>query len=130
LPRLCDECKAVIPQHLDICPQCGAVKVKITKVCATDGELVAFGSGDRPKRNRPTIEEMREFYGELKFIGRKRNRSQWWPEFAFKDRFGFKPTDSRFSGVEPRPPSIATVNFVRSRDIAFAKSREKGRRHG
>lgn len=125
LPRLCDDCKTVIPQHIDTCPQCGATKIKITKVRAADGELVEFGSGQNA-RTSATIEERARFYAELRQMGIDRGRKPGWAANTYKERFGVWPNDPRIRYAEPRRPSIATINFVRQRANEWREEQRRG----
>ncbi len=45
LPKLCDECKAVLPRQAKVCPECGFVREAKPHVIHLDGELVRLGSG-------------------------------------------------------------------------------------
>jgi superfamily II DNA or RNA helicase len=121
LPRLCDECKAVIPRGARCCPVCGAVREAKSEVIHLDGELVELGSSARPSY-APTVADMAAFYGELRWIARERGYQDGWIGHKFRERFGLWPNDWRVSNAEPRPPSLKTKQWVRSRQIAYAKA--------
>ncbi|MEK4034258.1 DEAD/DEAH box helicase [Methylocystis sp. IM3] len=133
LPRLCTECAAVIPQHVDVCPQCGARKHAKTEVIARDGELVRFGSGES---GRPivTIDEKAKFYAEVKGYWAEENAKRMargkeplkpgWPATQFKNKYGHWPNADRLATAMPKPSSLQTRNWLRSRAIAFAKARQ------
>lgn len=124
--RLCDSCKAVIPNHQDICPQCGTHKIKVTAIRHIDGELIEFGSGKKPSHIGPTIDQQRKFYGGLKYICAERSNDTGWIAHKFRERFGMWPDDPQLRGVMPERPTLEVINFVKARDIAFFKSRRHG----
>ena len=49
LPKLCEDCKAVLPRQTNRCPECGALREAKSGVDIRDGELVELGSRARPK---------------------------------------------------------------------------------
>lgn len=122
LPRLCDECKAVMPRAATICPSCGAVREAKSGVQMVDGELVELGSAAAPSL-APHLEDMAKFYGELKYISNERNYKPGWASYKFKERFGYWPNADRLAYVMATPPTLKTKQWVRSRQIAFAKGR-------
>ena len=125
-PRLCDECKAVLPYGTMVCTECGAVKPAKTPVLEADGRLVVFGSNVRSSAV-PSMREKSDFYGELLWIARDRRYVRGWAANQYRERFGVWPNDPRVRHAEPRPPSLKTSNWIRARQIAYAKGR---RAHG
>ena len=125
LPRLCDDCKAVIPRRATRCPECGAIREAKSTVVHQDGELIELGSG-RTSTLRPTLEDRAAFFGELKWIAGERGYTSGWASHKFKEKFGVWPNDPRVKFVVPTSPSLKTKNWVRSRQIAFAKARAHG----
>jgi DNA repair protein RadD len=123
LPRLCDECKAVLPAAEKVCSECGAVRIAKTDVKHRAGELVELGAR-RSGQREPEVWEKRRFFSELLSL-RKPHYSARWPDAMFKEKFKHWPNGyDRSVAMEA---SIATRNWVRSRQIAFAKGR---RAHG
>jgi superfamily II DNA or RNA helicase len=122
LPRLCDECKAVMSRAALGCDQCGAVRESKSAVVHLDGELVEFGSGKRSAWT-PTVAEKAAFYSELLWIARERRYKAGWAPNQFRERFGVWPNDPRVKFAEPSQPSLKTKQWVQSRQIAFAKAR-------
>jgi superfamily II DNA or RNA helicase len=96
LPRLCDDCSAVIPLKATACPQCGTPIRSKSGVVAADGELVEIGS-NAARAGEPTFTQKLTFMAELKGLADETN--------AQRKRQG-----------KPR-------QWVKSRQIAFAKSR-------
>lgn len=128
LPRLCDCCKAVMPREAKACPACGDVREAKSAVAIRDGELVALGLRAKAKWT-PTVDEQIAFFAELRWIGQERGYSPGWAANKFKEKFGVWPNDQRLQFAGPREPSLKTKQWVRSRQIAYAKA--KGARvHG
>ncbi len=122
LPRLCEECKAVLPRRLTVCPSCGAFREAKSEVIHTDGELVSLGSR-APASAGPTIAEMAAFYAELSGYARQRGYAVGWASHKFREKFGVWPNDPRIKYAAPTLPSLKVKQWIRSRQIAFAKVR-------
>ncbi len=118
LPKLCEECRRVVPSGALSCPSCGAEIQAKTHIEAVDGELVELGSRRSGKRE-PEVWQKRRFFSELLSL-RKPHHKPHWADAMFKQKFGHWP-----NGYEriPMEPTLATRNWVKSRQIAFAKSR-------
>ncbi|MBG0797172.1 DEAD/DEAH box helicase [Methylocystis sp. L43] len=125
LPRLCEACSAVMPRTAVVCEQCGTVREVKCEVDAIDGELVELGSGTRPEKRESTANEKREFLGELRFIAAERGYSDGWSSHKFLEKFGHWPNDAWTRSAGPTAPSLKTRNWIRSRQIAFAKAKRK-----
>jgi DNA repair protein RadD len=124
LPKRCDECKAVVAHGVKACPSCGVTIRAKSEVESAEGDLVEFGSR-RTGAAAPSIGDRISFYGELLWIARERGHKPGWVGFKFKERFGAWPNDPRVRSATPRPPSLKTKNWIVSRQIAFAKARER-----
>jgi superfamily II DNA or RNA helicase len=135
LPRLCEDCSAVIPIAATACPQCGTPVRSKSGVVASDGELVEFGS-NAARAGEPTFTQKLTFMAELKGLADETNAqrkrqgkplySTGWPAVQFKEKFGHWP-DYIVKAVPPDQPSLKTRQWIKSRQIAFAKAR--GGRH-
>lgn len=123
LPRLCEDCKAVVPSAAKVCPCCGSAIRAKTEVESVDGELVELGAR-RGGAREPEVWEKRRFFSELLSL-RKPHHKPHWADAMFKQKFGHWPNGYERIAMEP---SLATRNWVKSRQIAFAKS--GGRAHG
>lgn len=124
-PRLCEECKAVLPQKTICCPECGHVREAKTGVEMRDGELVELGSG-RKSTSVPSVADKADFYAELRWFARDRGYADGWAKHKFREKFGVWPNDPRIQSAAPAPPSLKTKQWIRSRQIAFAKARACG----
>jgi DNA repair protein RadD len=119
LPKLCPECKAVLAYKARECSACGAKIIAVSQVREAEGELVELDSR-RSGVREPEVWEKRRFFSELHSL-RKPHYSARWADVMFKERFGHWPNGyDRSVAMEP---SLATRNWVRSRQIAYAKRR-------
>ena len=122
LPKLCEGCKAVVPRGAKECPCCGSPMHARTDVEAIDGELVELGSR---RSGAPTLEDKAAFFSELRGHATLRGYNDGWASHKYRERFGVWPNDSRVRCAKPTPPSLKTKNWIVSRQIAFAKARER-----
>ncbi len=120
------ECKAC--GHLRMrgmaCDNCGyKPSPKPRAVGYVDANLVELG-----KTNAPTEPDRVAFYCELRghqLTARKKDGSPYhpkWSDCQFKDKFKIWP-DRSWSTYAPLEPSIATLRWIKSRQIAWAKRR-------
>ncbi len=65
------------------------------------------------------------FFGELKWIAQERGYASGWAMHKFKEKFGHWP-DPSVKAQDARQPSLKTKQWVKSRQIAFAKGRRYG----
>jgi hypothetical protein len=70
-----------------------------------------------------TVSDMAGFHGELKWFAHERGYAPGWIAHKFRERFGAWPDDPRVKFAAASPPSLKTLNWVRSRQIAYAKGR-------
>src|ERR1700730_16585851 len=117
------------------CSQCGAIRVG-GEPCPSCGFLpqrppraVVFGDGELAEvgRNRttpPTVYDpatRAQWLGMLTTIAQERGYSPKWPTVNYKKKFGAWPPYGTV--VSPLPPTPEVRSWVRSRLIAYAKSR-------
>jgi hypothetical protein len=72
------------------------------------------------------MEQMREWHGMLTAYAEEHGYKKGWIYHQHKERFGVAPVGY----ASPIPPSPEVRSWVRSRNIAFAKSRQKERGYG
>jgi superfamily II DNA or RNA helicase len=115
---VCPECKAVRRQGQP-CSNCGWLpQVKPRAVEMAEGELVEVGHGYQA----PPPDAPEQFYRQLLWIVRQRGYKPGWAAYKFKARYGDWPPRG-WAGLEPLVPSAATLRWVKSEIIRFAKSR-------
>jgi DNA repair protein RadD len=122
LPKLCDECRAVIPPMAKECPGCAAPVLTRNDVKHEASELVELGAR-RTGKSEPTITDKAIFFGELKGYAEARGYADGWLAHKYREKFGVWPNDPRIRAALAISPSIATRNWIKSRAIAWSKGR-------
>jgi DNA repair protein RadD len=130
LPEECKQCSALLAPGVKICPSCGYErKPAISGIIEDDGELQEIKPGLLPKKKRGekreyTMEEKAQFYAELKGYAAEKNYKEGFAAMKYKERFGVWPNHPSVKYVASRAPSIVTRSWLRSRQIAFVKSKK------
>jgi DNA repair protein RadD len=123
--KLCPECRHVLPsfQCPPNCPACGAKLFAATAVVEKPGELIEFGSDKRGRELTKLLKRDEAlWHGALARIAKQKGYSQGWVSHQFRSRFGYWPTARWPKECEP---TVEIKNYVRSRQIAYAKARGK-----
>jgi DNA repair protein RadD len=114
----CSQCGA-IREGGKACPCCGFLPVrKPDLVVFEDGEL-ALVQGR--KRGVAAVDK-RAFHRQLAGIAQERGYKPGWADYKFKEKFGHWPPRGRVDPIDPTPE---IRSWVRSRQIAWARSRER-----
>jgi hypothetical protein len=125
LPKKCASCSFLKPPKTLVCPACGFKPEPKWGVINRDGELIEFLSRGVAKPVPIQVRERESFYRQLKSIAIRRQYRPGWVAHQFKKKFGCWPTGlDHFTPVEP---SAATLSWIKSRQIAFAKARRPAR---
>jgi DNA repair protein RadD len=113
----CPRCSAFWPGRADTCVRCGFVRPQRGDVLERPGEL---GELTNNVHKLPGLVERQAFYSQLQFIQRERGYQPGWVFHKFMEKYGVKP-----KGLlnEPMEPTDATLRWVRSRNIKYAKRR-------
>jgi len=113
----CPKCGFLWPPRADTCSSCGHVRQRRNTIDSVSGIMEELIEGHRT----PDLFEDRWLvYAELLYIGKSRNYESGWAAHKYREKYGMWP---RGKSPEPVPPSIKTVNWVKSRDIAYWKRR-------
>lgn len=122
LPKECSSCHRLKPAGVYKCPSCGFEPKKVQDVETRSGDLLPLAG----KQAKASIEEKQRWYsmliGHLRSAGKNEGKAY----YLFKDKFGVFPAATL--SKSSLPPSAEVVSFVRSRNIAFAKMKEKERK--
>jgi DNA repair protein RadD len=114
--KVCPNCDAIFTESPS-CPECGYVLRPQGRMVPTlDGELVELGAGDDPD-----LLDRRAFYAELRGLQAQRAYKPKFAKANYLERFKTWPSWS----WEHDPivaPSLATVRWVQSRQIAWRKA--------
>jgi len=119
---VCPECDCVF-EAARVCPECGHELRPNGKAVETiDGRLVDV-TGTAAVEPDPI-----GFHAELRAIAQERGYKLGWAAHQHRARFGAFPPKS-WNDLPEAEPSPATRRWVKSRQIAFAKARQKEAAH-
>lgn len=99
------------------CPACGYVYPKFSSVEHEAGELQELAGGATATRD-----EKQSVWSQLLYVVRERGYKEGFAAHKFKEKFGVWPRGLADVEVEPTPK---LMNWLRSRQIRYAKSRMK-----
>jgi hypothetical protein len=86
-------------------------------IITEEGDLVEITT---PKTKLITVAEKQSWYSQLRHIGQARGYRSGWADNQYKHKFGEWPRGLNGMTAEP---TGEVLNYVRSRQIAFAKRR-------
>jgi len=126
LPKKCQDCANVMPPKCKECPVCGAAQQPPSGWIETeDGDLVPInrevGARDMSQADKSG------FYSELLGVAKDRGYNPGWAFHKYKEKFGIQPANT-FPKLA-KQPSAKVLSWVRSRQIAYAKSKSKEASH-
>jgi hypothetical protein len=96
----------------DICSHCGFKRERRGNIVEKVGELVELEGKTVSKVDKQT------FYSELLYMVKIRGYKEGWAAWKYKEKFGVFP---RALEKTERIPSLQTLNWLKSKAIAFAK---------
>jgi DNA repair protein RadD len=110
----CPACGFLWPAKADVCAACGHVRQRLSAIQSVPGEMEELGAGNRDDRQK--------FYSQLLYISNDRGYNRGWAAHKYKERFGVWPR-----GLEEKTlvPDLKIMNWIRSRQIAWAKSQRR-----
>ena len=113
----CPSCGALWIWKSDECGECGYIKKRVAQVQVVHGELeeLAVANSKLQINNR-------DFYAELRFYAMSRGYKEGWAAHKYKEKFGVFPNGL---GKNVKPVSQQTMNWIRSRMIAYSKGKQK-----
>lgn len=125
-PKECPKCGYLKPRRLRKCSNCGHETAgKVNQIYEDDGELMELSGVARKAAKKVfTMEEKAWFLGELKMYAQQKNYKVGWAMNKFRERHNVWP-DWSIKDVMPKPVSPATASWLRSRAIAWAKSKRR-----
>jgi len=104
------------------CPHCGFLPKRPPRdVFAADGEL-GLVQGGRANGQTYDAEARARWHGMLSYIASERGYQRGWIAHKYREKFGTFPAWG--SIPEPIPPTPEVRSWVRSRQIAYAKSQQ------
>ncbi len=125
LPSCCPSCVALMPVGERVCGECGHVMPVREPVSVEDGTLTEFKGKGKPKRKKDALAELpkAEVYAQLLFVQAERGRSSGWVAHAYREIYDVWPRG--MDQVLPKEPTWEIRQFVRAKDIRYAKGRAK-----
>ena len=125
LPKECPKCHYLKPPKMALCPKCGFKAEVQNTVLAAEGELRPLQP--KPKKAKvpgapETQADKAVFYAELVGHAQLRGYRDGWAANQYKARIGTWPSHDMKRNVRPIVPTAATLSWIKSRMIAFAKS--------
>ena len=103
------------------CPSCGNLYTRSGVIDQVAGVLKEVKG--KAAKVVPTSDEKRKFYGQLRQIAIDRKRNDKWALAKFREKFNEWPARNDVPPMEPTP---AVLNWVQSRNMAYAKAKAKG----
>lgn len=126
LPKECSQCNYMKPAGIYQCPKCGHKPLAGEDVDTDASRGLKQISG---KKKVVTKQEKQSWWSQIKFYQRQRAAqgkpvSDGWCAHTFKDKFGTWP-----NGLQDYPMEITPEvnNYIKWKQIAFAKGREKSK---
>jgi DNA repair protein RadD len=113
----CPSCGALWIWKSDECGECGHVKKKIAQIQVLDGELQELAVA-----NSKLKIDNRQFFQELMHYATSRGYKEGWAAHKYKEKFGVFPKNIP---KDMKPPSPQTLNWIKSRMIAYSKSKQR-----
>jgi DNA repair protein RadD len=118
----CSQCSSMRVAG-EACGHCGFLPKRPPQaIVFADGDLALVDRKNRTAEGISDPDERLRWHAMLARIAAGRGYKPGWAAYKFKEKFGHWPP-SRF--VEPIEPTPEVLSWVRSRDIAFAKARQK-----
>jgi superfamily II DNA or RNA helicase len=125
LPRECPQCSYMKPPHMSLCPSCGFKAEVKDKVKVEAGELRELKPKPRAEKPYATMEEKGRFLAELKTHAIRKGYKTGWAANQYREKFKVWP-DNSIADIAPAPHvSGDTVNWIKSRLIAWAAQKKK-----
>lgn len=121
-PITCRECFTVYAKQLH-CPNCGALPNKAAQaVSMEEGRLYEVKRKPAPAE-KFTMAQKADWYSQFKQLELIGEKKTGWAAHKYREKFGVWPNHPSIKGAPYRKPTVEVINFVRSRNIAFAKRR-------
>jgi DNA repair protein RadD len=122
LPKKCPQCAFLKPPKVLECPACGFIPHPKCDVVNQDGELIEL-ENRRAAAAQTAVQEQvlrSNWHGMLTAIALERGYKPTWAAVNYRTKFGVWPS---VRAVPPIEPTRDVLNWVKSRQIAFAKAR-------
>jgi superfamily II DNA or RNA helicase len=121
LPKKCPQCSYLKPPKCAVCPACGFKSQPVNKTEHGAGELAEL---KREKKPQASLFEKQIFLSGLKWIAMTKGYKPGWASNQFREKFKVWP-DRSIEHTRATSPSPEVLNWVKSRQIAYAKSKRR-----
>ncbi|UVK43276.1 DEAD/DEAH box helicase [Mesorhizobium sp. AR07] len=125
LPKECSACSFLRPAGVHKCPACGFMPERQSLIEEKAGELVQL-KGTKKRKENAAPHSKQEVYSMLLWLQKERDYSPKFAKAKFFDRYAEWPRNLH---EMPMAPDAPFLNWLKSRQIAYAKRREKEARH-
>ena len=116
----CPKCLALWTSKDNTCSSCGHVRQSLASITSIAGKLEELQESNRKLQIANT-----DFFAELQYYGRSKGYKEGWAAIKYKEKFGVYPNGLK---VSPKPPSIPTLKWIKSRTIAYVKGKQSSQR--
>ena len=116
----CPACMALWISKDNTCSSCGHVRQVFQSITSIAGKLEELQEANRKLQIANT-----DFFAELQYYGRSKGYKEGWAAIKYKEKFGVYPNGLR---VAPKPPSVPTLKWIKSRTIAYVKGKQAAQR--
>ena len=113
----CPKCGSLWPGRSDTCLHCGHTRARINEVVSLPGELAEVQGAAPEKYDGATKQR---WFHELMGFAKAKGYRDGWAFHKYIEKFGVQPAWKK----EERAPSPEVANWIKSRQIAFAKARK------
>lgn len=119
----CGDCGTVFKSSR-VCPSCGKELVPASEpIPVHQADLQEIQIKAKKANQTYSAEQKREFIGGLKAIASQKGYSDGWVSNQYRSKFGVWPNAYKDSPIIR--PTVEVQQFVKSQQIAYAKSRQK-----
>ena len=113
----CPKCGVLWTFPDDKCGECGHIRQRIKNIASVPGELEELAVA-----NKNLVIDKQSFYSQVLYYARSRGFNDGWAAHKYKEKFGVWP---KSVDRQAQPPSEATLKWIKSRMIAYAKGKAK-----
>jgi superfamily II DNA or RNA helicase len=113
----CPSCGGLWTSGNTICDECGFERKKPNHILVVPGEMQELQAA-----NRKLIINNQKFYSQIIYYAKSKGYKDGWAFHKYKEKFGVEP---RGLHTNPEPPEPATMNWIKSRLIAYAKGKAR-----
>jgi len=104
----------------DMCSHCGAVRARRNAIEAVAGEMTELSLV--PKKEKYSADYKENFYAQLIGWTLENNKKPGMAFYKYQEKFGVQPSMAKPKAI---PPGPEVMSWIRSRNIAWAKSQRK-----